>query len=394
MTTIIQNYTTKNLNINTDVAIVTLTEKSILASNKISDCFIDADIFVTQKHSEKIKTKKNIIFYDKLSDIIELIFKKYNAVIFIMATGIVIRHIAPYIIDKTKDPAVIVCDEKLNFAISLLSGHLGGANEICNKLSDKIDITPVVTTATDVNKKAALDIIVKKLGAFDDAQRDYYKRINYKLSNDEKIYLLSDIDISSFDTRGFTIITENEIDYISNMYYKKYENRNIISYDKIDFNKSINTKYDIIHITNKKITSLENIQNYKKIHPRNIALGIGCKKNTPVDTMIELVYQHLTRNNISEKSVRVIGSINLKNEEKAIIELANELGCDFVTYSSEEIKSSNYYKSVPKNEFVCSITGVNSVSLSVAKILSDDNLIGDTYRGNGVTVTIGKTPMI
>ena len=82
-----------------------------------------------------------------------------------MATGIVVRAIAPLIISKFSDPAILVMDEKGNNIISLLSGHMGGANEMTLYISDLINSNPVITTATDVNKKSSLDMIAKKLNA-------------------------------------------------------------------------------------------------------------------------------------------------------------------------------------------------------------------------------------
>lgn len=357
---------TRTSHTNVALAIVTLTEKSILASSKIYSCYENADIFVMSKHIDKIKYTKNIISYNKLSDITKEIFYKYNAIIFIMATGIVIRHIAPYVNDKTTDPAIIVCDEKLEYAISLLSGHIGGANKICADLSKKIGIIPVITTATDVNEKGALDNIAKDLDAFDENQKDIYKKINYALANDDKVYLLSDIKIPKYiDLRGFTII-----DDIHNL-------------------KNIKECENIIHITYKNITGYENKKNYTKIIPKKIMLGIGCKKNTDVEIMRKIVYDYLLQNNISPKSIQVIASIDIKKDEKAIINLSNELLANFIVFSADDIKSDKYYNTIPKNDFVASITGVNSVSLAVTKMLSDDNVIGTLYRDNGITIAMG-----
>ena len=210
-----------------------------------------------KKHEDKIKNNKNIIFYEKLSDVIKNIFYKYNYIIFIMATGIVVRHISPYVNDKTIDPAIIVCDEKLKYAISLLSGHIGGANKI----------------ATSID-------------AFSNNDKDIYKKINYVLANDEKVYMLSDVNMSKgIDLRGFTIIN-NIYDVTDDSY--------------------------IVHITYKDITGYENKKNYIKIIPKKIVLGIGCKKYTDNDTMQEIVFKYLEQNNISKKSIQIIASIDIK----------------------------------------------------------------------------------
>ena len=294
-----------------------MTEKSIRSSKKILTLYEDADIYVMKKHEDKIKNNKNIIFYEKLSDVIKNIFYKYNYIIFIMATGIVVRHISPYVNDKTIDPAIIVCDEKLKYAISLLSGHIGGANKICNELS-KIDITPVITTATDINNKGALDNIATFIDAFSNDDKDIYKKINYE-----------------------------------------------------------------------DITGYENKKNYIKIIPKKIVLGIGCKKYTDNDTMQDIVFKYLEQNNISKKSIQIIASIDIKKDEKALIKLSDEFNANFIVFSADEIKKDKYYNTIEKNDFVASITGVNSVSLAVVKMLTKNNIIGTNYKGNGITIAMG-----
>ncbi len=97
----------------------------------------------------------------KLSEFCEELFFEYEALIFIMATGIVVRCIAPLIKDKEKDPAVIVIDDAGKNVISLLSGHLGGANELCIQIAKSISANPVITTASDVNQLPSVDMMAK-----------------------------------------------------------------------------------------------------------------------------------------------------------------------------------------------------------------------------------------
>ncbi len=101
------------------------------------------------------------IYFDSLKHHIGQIFKDYDQVLCIMALGIVVRMIAPYIEHKSKDPAVVVMDEVGHHVISLLSGHLGGANEWTQSISLAIDADPVITTATDVNGLPAPDVLAR-----------------------------------------------------------------------------------------------------------------------------------------------------------------------------------------------------------------------------------------
>ncbi|EHL19649.1 hypothetical protein HMPREF9628_01338 [Peptoanaerobacter stomatis] len=371
---------------NTEVAIISLTEKSIQPAYKLSDIFENADVYIMEKHREKQKYDKTI-FYQKLDVLIDEIFRKYKVIIFIMATGIVIRHIARHIKDKTVDPAIIVCDEKLTFAISLLSGHIGGANEICRYIGEKTGAFPVITTATDINDKGALDNIALRLKAYKDEDRELYKNINYMLANDDKVYLLSDVNLpEDVDLRGFTSINYKKIKSADNICIK-----NDIDFEKNKFEENEIYKKNefIIHITYRKKTGLEHLQNYAKIIPKCVYIGIGCKKNTPYDIIKCTLMKYLLDNNIDITSVTKIGSIDIKRNEQGIIKLAEKLGVEFTTFTSDEIIASRYYKNIPKNDFVKSITGVDSVSLSCAKMLSEDNIIAENFKGNGITLSAG-----
>ena len=118
-------------------------------------------------------------------------FNAYDAFVFIGATGIAVRYIAPYIKSKDVDPAVIVLDEHGNFVIPLLSGHLGGANELANIIAEELNATPVITTATDINSKFAVDLWTKNTNqSIIDISK--IKDVSAAILKDEQIGLYSD----------------------------------------------------------------------------------------------------------------------------------------------------------------------------------------------------------
>ena len=316
-----------------DTAIITLTENSIKSAEKIEEIFENSCIFVMKKYKNSTNQIKNVSYYESLSSLVGDIFSKYDTLIFIMATGIVVRHISQYVRDKMSDPAVIVCDEKLQFAISLLSGHIGGANKVCDYMSKKMNIIPVITTSTDVNQKSALDTLVLELNSVDEDDRLLYKKINHRLTNNEKVYLISDIELDDkYDLRGFEVLD-----------CKKLINKDKIKNVDVNLVKEVfGVKDDdfVIHLTYNAITGLESLENYSKVYLKNIVLGIGCKKNTSSSLLLKNVLDFLKQNNISQKSISIIASISLKKDEPAIINLANTLGANFIVFDAHEIKSS------------------------------------------------------
>lgn len=157
------------------IAILVVTEKGYELAEKIS-AGIGGQIFIKGRDFERMK-----IFVEK-------IFTKFDALIFICAAGIAVRMIAPHIVSKLSDPAVIVIDERGRNVISLLSGHVGGANDLTLKICAQIDSNPVITTATDVEEKFAADNFATHLGLMPEP-KEAIKAINTAILRGEEIFL-------------------------------------------------------------------------------------------------------------------------------------------------------------------------------------------------------------
>ncbi len=119
-------------------------------------------------------------------------FSSFSALIFIGATGIAVRVLAPLVNDKLSDPAVVVIDERARHVISLLSGHAGGANALTRYLAGMLDADPVITTATDVNELAALDTLAFQLNARMTDFRAAVKTVNQMLVSGKRVGLWCD----------------------------------------------------------------------------------------------------------------------------------------------------------------------------------------------------------
>ena len=126
--------------------------------------------------------------YSKLAELVAEVFGKFDGLIFICATGIVVRMIAPHIVDKLSDPAVLVVDERGQNVISLLSGHVGRANELAVEIAKAIEANPVITTATDVEGKFSVDAIASRLGLVPEP-KEAIKAINAAILRGEEIFV-------------------------------------------------------------------------------------------------------------------------------------------------------------------------------------------------------------
>ena len=348
------------------IAILSITNNGRELALRIKEIMKNVDVFFIKKDTD-YKNDEVIVVNKGLKEFISQIFDKYDYLVFIMATGIVVRTIAPLIISKFSDPAILVMDEKGNNIISLLSGHMGGANEMTLYMSDLINSHPVITTATDVNKKSSLDMIAKKLNGHIDDFRDNVLKINSMLVNNEEVHLYIDGNYK-INHNGFTLYDEKtDLDKVRNL---------VIVTNKKDINKILNKNIENL---NEKII---------KVTPKDIVIGVGCKKNTNSDHMKNSLIKFLAEYNIDINAVKEIGSIEIKKDEKAIIDLAKFLDVKFKTFSVEEISKVDYL--YEKSDWVKKNVGVYSVSDPVAHLLSEGRVIINKQKYDGITFSIGR----
>ena len=381
-------------------AIIAITENGKKLAKKVSKLLGDSDVYFKISTSNfncgeliesatDIKSKNNIYYIDKkLKDFVGEVFSKYDKIVFIMAAGIVVRTIAPFIQSKFYDPAVLVIDEQGKNVISLLSGHIGGSNELTYKISGLIGANPVITTATDVNKKSALDMIAKKLNAHIDNFRESVKDVNAYLVNNKPvgIYIDGNYDI---DLRGFEVLNANN-NLIQRCCESQVLTNNVIKVNSqspqkivvVTDRRDINIKID----EDEKINFIE--VDIIKVVPKDIVVGIGCRKGISSEFMYDSFLEFLYINNIDIKSIAKVGSIELKKDEKAIQDLANHLEVPFVTFSQNEI--SQIDDKYEKSDFVKRNVGVHSVSEPAAHLLSDGNLIVNKHKYSGITFALGR----
>ena len=348
------------------IAILSITNNGRKLALRIKESMKSVDVFFIKKDTD-YKNDEVIVVNQGLKEFISQIFDKYDYLVFIMATGIVVRTIAPLIISKFSDPAILVMDEKGNNIISLLSGHMGGANEMTLYMSDLLNSHPVITTATDVNKKSSLDMIAKKLNGHIDDFRDNVLKINSMLVNNEEVHLYIDGNYK-INHQGFTLYDKKtDLDKVRNL---------VIVTNKKDINKILNKNIENL---NEKII---------KVTPKDIVIGVGCKKNTNSDHMKNSLIKFLAEYNIDINAVKEIGSIEIKKDEKAIIDLAKFLDVKFKTFSVEEISKVDYL--YEKSDWVKKNVGVYSVSDPVAHLLSEGRVIINKQKYDGITFSIGR----
>lgn len=284
--------------------------------------------------------------------------KEYDGLIFISATGIAVRFMNPYIINKTLDPAVVVVDDGGNFSISLLSGHIGGANRLAQWVGDIIGAIPVITTASDNRGIESIDLFAMKN--------------NYHMEDMEAVK-----DITAM------MVNKNKVGFYSELKEViKYDNLKILDNYK-DKDHSIQ---GVIIVSSQKRIDIP-YEKHCRLIPKNINIGIGCRRGMEGKRIIEAIENILTQLNLSSKGIKAIGTIEVKKDEIGIIEACNHFNCPLKIFTLEEIKKIE--DNFPKSQFVKKTIGVYSVSEPSAYLLGGKMLTGK-IKIDGITISVAK----
>ncbi|MBP1925063.1 cobalt-precorrin 5A hydrolase [Sedimentibacter acidaminivorans] len=306
----------------------------------------DLTAYVPEKY---VNSACNVVIrQENLYKSTEKSFKDKNCIVFVGAVGIAVRAIAPFVRSKKTDPAVICVDEKGLNVISLLSGHIGGANQLARKIAEITGGDPIITTATDINGKFAVD----------------------EWANNKSMHILS---LKSARDIAADIL----------------ENK------KIGLCCDFNIKGEIpeeIDINEKEIGVCVSLDSNKKpfkntlnLIPKIISIGVGCRKGTPCNTIYNAIKDILSENEISHFAINSINSIDLKKEEEGILKTSKIFKVPFYTYTKEEL--NDLEGKFSNSDFVKSIAGVDSVCERASMIGNKNKklIISKTIK-NSVTV--------
>lgn len=302
-------------------------------------------------------------------------FRKADALIFVGAMGIAVRAIAPHVVSKVKDPAVVVIDEKGNNAISVLSGHLGGGNELTQLVAEITGVNPVITTATDVQGVFAIDLWTKKNNC-KILRSDRIKVISAALLSGEKVDFVSDYEISGQVPKNV------ELRVLRGQKEDKVEN----AQGEASFDERPNVLVSIDK------TKIENANKKCLVAVPQIAyLGVGCRKGTTEHAIEECFEEFMSKSEISADAICLVCSIDLKKDEEGLISFCKKHELEFKTFSAEKLSSIEGEFS--GSDFVQKITGVDNVCERSAICGSGGVIVNRKMAKNGVTMAIATAPL-
>lgn len=290
-------------------------------------------------------------------------FNDADGIIYVGATGIAVRAIAPYVVSKTSDPAVVVVDEGGNFAISLLSGHLGGGNDLARQIAAVCGATSVITTATDINGVFAVDEWAKH-------QRCHIlnphriKTVSGALLRGENVIIRCFVPIEGQPPEGVC---------------QGMEAADVVVDIRVDGNRG--------RCENPTEPS---VKEPLKLIPQIAVLGIGCRRGISCQQLEESFRQLLQETGIAETAICQAASIDLKKDEEGLLEFCRNHGFPFVTYPADELETVQGDFSA--SEFVRNTIGVDNVCERSAVLASKGVLCRKKIAGNGVTMALALKP--
>ena len=278
-------------------------------------------------------------------------FAQNEALIFVGAVGIAVRAVAPYCKSKASDPAVVAVDEGGQFAVPLLSGHLGGANALARALAEVCGAVPVITTATDVNGLFAVDLWAKAQGCTL-LEPERIKRVSGALLAGQTVRYWSAWPVAGEAPAGVERAGTPEA---------------------ADFALTLTPEGGALHLV-----------------PPIGVLGVGCRRGTTAERLEEAFSAFCASSGLSPAAVSAAASIDLKKEEPGLAQFCEVHGWPITFYSADQLRA------VPgqftPSAFVAGVTGVDNVCERAAAKASGGALLLPKTAGGGVTLALAVRP--
>lgn len=323
-------------------------------------------LYVSSRYADQADNQCTIFEPHELKTLIASLWKRYDGFVLIMATGIVVRMIAPLLESKETDPAVVVMDDAGRFAISFLAGHLGGANELAERCSIAVGAQAVITTATDVNNLPSFDMLAKEQGwLIDNISR--VKALNTMLLDNE--------EIAAFDQTGRARIW-------------LHGRGRITFYDTLA-KAATSAAHGFLFVTNQHLLPHVTPEKVLLLRPRNLVVGIGCNRGTSANEIETFVTSHFDDLCLSLKSVCTVASVAAKRDEAGLIKFAERLGVPLRCFESSELNQVAF-PSLP-SEHALAAVGVAGVAEPAAILASGGGvLLLKKVKSHNITLAVAE----
>jgi cobalt-precorrin 5A hydrolase len=354
------------------ITIIAITKRGVETALKIMDALNKQDLVCKVFAPEKYVQTNVTPLTKKLDEFIKETYGKVDAIVAVMAAGIIIRAVAPYLESKLVDPAIIGVDSGGQFVVSLLSGHYGGANELTRLIAEGIDAIPVITTASEALGKQSVDELARVLHLKIQNPGSLIA-VNSVIVNEGKVVIvkMSDTKIALTKVAGFDIKqadTQKEAAQIVNSY---------------DAGAVITNLAPFLEKFGKPVTFLK---------PLTIAVGLGARKDAPEDVIVDAVNSALTKAKVPLERVNRLATVSIKKDSKSMINAAEKLGFKLEFFDVDVLRDFRHVDLSADSEIVKRNIGIGGVCERAALIAAGEKarLILKKQIMNGVTVAVAE----
>lgn len=313
-----------------------------------------------------------------------------DALLFIGACGIAVRAIAPNLTDKLYDVPVLVMDEEGQYVIPILSGHVGGANELARELADLIDARPVITTATDVQKKFAVDLFAKR-NHLEIMNKDGIAKVSAKaLAGRQLTIAVRAQNIECYHPK-FCEVREEDFTEAENQLLQE------ASMHKHDWEVcGVEPPLRLVpYVKNQQIDIVVSEMPDNKnaliwLRPKRYVVGMGCRKNKDTEELLGFYQETLEQAMVELGEVYALASIDKKRDEPGLLAISERMRIPFFTYTAEELNRVG--ACVHSSEFVKAQVGVDNVCerAALAGCEANGTLIYEKQAFDGMTIAIAE----
>lgn len=361
-------------------AAVAITRSGIELAVKLGAQLGGTEVFVYGKYSGGLETRSGeiTVFDGPVRELLPELFGSYEAVILFFSLGAAVRLSAPLLRDKRTDPAVIVIDERGEHVISMLSGHLGGANRLTLEIAGLLGSHPVITTASDVQGTFAVDLLGREYGWHADSFTPM-KGVSAALVNGEPVAFVQESGERDWLPPGA------EVPEHVSMFVSRAELR----HSGRSFSAAIVVSDRLEEEPGEGVPASPALAEYTVVYrPRSLVLGLGCNRGTSAEELEAVILHMLNELHLSLHSVRNVATAGIKGDEAGLLALCAKYSWELVLYTPEQL---NTVKLDHPSEVVFRATGAYGVCEPAALLSSGaHSLLLPKHKSGNVTIAIAR----
>ena len=259
------------------------------------------------------------IFDLPLRPVIQRLFGEHDELVVFLPVGAAVRLLAPVLQSKRRDPAVVCVDDAGRFAVSVLSGHVGGADDLARRVATAIGAQAVITSASDALDVMAVDLVGRAQGWRIEAPASDLTRAAAAVVNGEPVALWLDPETGAGWPEDAPL------------------SPNVVLETRLD--EAAADRYAATLIVSDRVAPVNPGHALVVYRPPTIAVGLGCRRGVAAEHLAGLLDHALRQHGLSKASIAKIATADIKADEPGILSLAESLGLPLVTFTGDELNA-------------------------------------------------------